>query len=116
MTRTEDWLTDALGARAEFVRQHSLRELVPPGLVRSRPEGRVWLGALATAAAVLLVVGGAAAIRNRTSDAGPKSATSATPPKYRVEVEEDSNVVARSTATGGDPQVYRRGAGCQRLK
>jgi len=98
MTSTEDRLADALRARTEFVSQESLRELVPPAFESSRPTGRVWLGALAAAAAVLVIVGGAIVIRNRTPDAGSRSAI--TLPKYRVEVDEDSDVVVRSTATG----------------
>ncbi|HET7017945.1 MAG TPA: hypothetical protein VFI65_28755 [Streptosporangiaceae bacterium] len=113
MTRTEDRLADALGARADFVSQESLRDLVPPAIERSRPAGRVWLGALAAATAVLVVAAGAVAIRSRMSDAGPRAA--ATMPKYRVEVADDNDVVVRSTATGKILDRIRRSFGSTEL-
>jgi hypothetical protein len=98
MTRTEDRLTDALGASAEFVTRESLRRLIPPAIERSRPGARVWLAASAAAAAVLLVVGGSVAIGTRPSGTGPRSASAE--PSYRVEVEQGKDLVVRSTATG----------------
>jgi len=113
MTRTEDRLTDALEARADFVSQETLRTLVRPGFERSRPGGRVWLAASAASVAVLVVVAGAAAIGPRTLGTDPASASAV--PRYRVEVNKFKDLEVRSVATGKVTDTLSAALGAKRL-
>src|SRR5579863_3056193 len=116
MTSTEDRLTDALRASADFVSQESLRQLVSPEIERARPVGRIWLAALVPAAAVLLVVGGVAAIGNRSPAPRPRPASApAVLPRYLVEVGDDHDVVVRSTATGKITSSFTGATGATEL-
>lgn len=101
MTRTEDRLTDALGAAAQMVREDTLRLLYVP---RRRPRP-TWLAPAAAALGVLLVAGLATALAlgNLPGHGGfvPVHATGTGPDPYYITTSlNGGQPVVRSTATG----------------
>jgi hypothetical protein len=99
MTRTEDRLTDALGAAAHAVREDTLRPLLVPQPPRRSP---AWAAPVAAAAAMLMVVGvGALAGGWYLPGSGRASSAAAAPPRYYVAVSNGGGPpVVHSTATG----------------
>jgi hypothetical protein len=100
MTRTEDRLTDALGAAASALREDTLCPLTAPQRRRRRS---AWAAPAAAAVSLLLVVGLGVAVAGRlpgTVRAPGSSAGPAAPHRYYVETGLFGNVVVRSAATG----------------
>jgi hypothetical protein len=104
MTRTEDRLTDALGAAASAIPEESLRPLVEPdpGRRQRHPGRPGWLAPVAAAAGIALVIGLAAlAGRIAAGHADPAVARPAGMPRYYVEEGlGGGRPVIRSTVTG----------------
>jgi hypothetical protein len=98
MTRTEDRLTDALGASAHTVREDTLHPpVIPPH--RDRRWAR-WLVPASAAAAVALVAVLVAALTGQAAGHRPAGTGTAGPPHYYVDIGNQNQVVVRSTATG----------------
>ena len=124
-TRTEQRLTDALSARATAVREDSIRLLPDPGLRQAGPERTRWrpLVPLAAAAAVLAVVGGIIVAGRAFWGTAGRSfanvASAASPPRYYVVLDWNSNLTVRATATGrvtdSLPEPQQWGGGGMRL-
>ncbi len=106
MTRTEERLTDALGAAARGVREETLRPLAVPQRRRAqlaRWTHRAWAAPAAAAASLLLVVALAVAVADwlpRSGSAGGPSGTASPPHRYYVVADLQGKVVVRSAATG----------------
>jgi hypothetical protein len=100
MNRTEERLTDALGAAARAVPADTLRPLAVPARRRHRPG---WVAPVAAAASLLLVVGIGVAVAGQLPGTGSTAGSSAgaiAPHRYYVEAGLEGSVVVRSTATG----------------
>jgi hypothetical protein len=99
MTRTEDRLTDALGATARALREDTLRPLAAPDRRRRRP---AWIAPVAAVASVLLVVGLGIAVTGQLPGSGQAGGAPAVAalPRYYVEAGYSGTTVVRSTATG----------------
>ena len=104
MTRTEDRLTDALGAVAERIPDDSLPPLSAsrrPAALRWERAAR-WLVPVAVAAAVLAVIAGVALVVPGIGSAGPFAdlGTRSSPPPYYVSVDWNDRIIVHSTTTG----------------
>jgi hypothetical protein len=104
VTRTEDRLTDALGAVAERIPDDSLPPLSAsrrPAALRWERAAR-WLVPVSVAAAVLAVVGGVALVVPGIGSAGPFAdlGTRSSPPPYYVSVDDSDRIVVHSTSSG----------------
>ena len=100
MTRTEERLTDALGAAARALREETLRPLTVPERRRAR---KAWVAPAAAAASLLLVVGLVVAVAGwlpRSGNAAGPSGTASPPHRYYVAADLQGKVVVRSAATG----------------
>ena len=98
MTRTEERLTDALGAAVSGLREDTLRPLATPAR-RDRRWAR-WLAPAAAAAAVTLVVSLAAVLTGHSPALpGPAAGTSGVP-RYYADMDFHGQAVVRATATG----------------
>jgi hypothetical protein len=101
MNRTEERLTDALGAAARAIPEETLRPLLVPPRRRRRP---AWLTPVAAVLGIVLVVGlafaaGTRLTGSRPSD-GPVGGEAPVPRSYVVEGLQGGPPVVRSTATG----------------
>jgi hypothetical protein len=104
VTRTEDRLTDALGAVAARIPDESLPPLTAsrrPTALRWERAAR-WLVPVAVAAAVLAVIAGVALVVPGIGSAGPFAdlGTRSSPPPYYVSVDDSDRIVVHSTASG----------------
>ena len=98
MTRTEERLTDALGAAARAVRDDTLPPLQFSERERRRP---AWVAPVAAAASLLLVVGLAMAVSGHLHRSERRAPPAAAPPRYYVgQHVNGGRPVVRSTATG----------------
>jgi hypothetical protein len=99
MTRTEERLTDALGAAASRLREETLRPLSAPPR-RGRRWAR-WLAPIAATASVLLVLGLVVGLAGRLPGSGRgASAGIAAPHRYYIETDILGTTTVRSTSTG----------------
>jgi len=96
VTRTEERLTDALGAAARAIRDDTLLPLQFPERKRRHP---AWVAPLAAAASLLVMVGLATAVSGLLAGSD-RPGTAAAPPRHYVQVTGDDHLVVRSTATG----------------
>ena len=100
MTRTEERLTDALGAAASRLREETLRPLsVPPR--RGRRSAR-WMAPIAATASVLLVIGVVVGLAGRLPGSGRAASGGgvAAPHRYYLVTGILGTTTVRSTATG----------------
>jgi hypothetical protein len=101
MNRTEERLTDALGAAARAIPEETLRPLLVPPRRRRRP---AWLAPVAAVLGIVLVVGLAFAAGTRLtgsrSSGGPVGGEAPVPRYYVVEGLQGGPPVVRSQATG----------------
>jgi hypothetical protein len=101
MTRTEERLTDALGAAARALREDTLHPLQVPERGRHR---LAWIAPVAAAASVFLVVGLGVALAGHLPGSGPANGSPGVvmaPNRYYIEGNLDGGrPVVRSTATG----------------
>lgn len=121
-TRTEQRLADALAARASAIREESIRPLPDRGKRPAGPDRTRWrpLAPLAAAAAVLAVAGGiivtGRGVRGAAGRPFADVASAASPPRYYVVLDWNSNLTVRATATGRvtdslpEPQQWSGGA------
>jgi hypothetical protein len=104
MTSILDRLTGAMSAAASTVREEELRPLTAPERPRRRQRQPAWAAPLAAAAAVVLVIGLAAAVSHglfgTRQSGGPGSLPAAPLPFYVTTDVAITKVVVRSTATG----------------